>query len=83
MKRIMETLTIFVILLTTQLTGAAEKIEVFTTVRYDQYIIYESLALFWVGIAGLLIIIRMKLKEIERVQKLRLDATEENVPSLE
>jgi len=83
MKRIMETLTIFVILLTTQLTGAAEKIEVFTTVRYDQYIIYESLALFWVGIAGLLVIIRMKLKEIERVQKLRLDATEENVPSLE
>ncbi len=81
MKRFMETLIVVVILSLSLPVGAEEKIEVFTTVRYDQYIIYESLAMFWVGIAGLLVIIRMKLKEIERVQKLSPD--EPNIPSLE
>ncbi|MDZ4165633.1 MAG: hypothetical protein U1C55_10960 [Smithellaceae bacterium] len=68
---------------TASLAWADGKVEVFTTVRYDQFIIYQSLAFFWVGIAGLLVIIRMKLKEIERIQKLGLDKKEEDAPFLE
>lgn len=65
------------------LAWAEGKVEVFTTVRYDQFIIYQSLAFFWVGIVGLLVIIRMKLQEIERVQKLGLDRKEADAPVLE
>lgn len=65
------------------LAWAEGKVEVFTSVRYDQFIIYQSLAFFWVGIVGLLVIIRMKLREIERVQKLGLDKKDENAPLLE
>ncbi len=55
-------------------------IEVFPSTPYYQYIVYENLVIFWAAIIGLLIIIRMKLKEIERVQKLGLE-DEENMAS--
>ncbi len=61
----------------------AEKIAVFPTAPYYQYIVYESLAVFWVAILGLLIIIRMKLREIERIQELGVDRKDENAPLLQ
>lgn len=61
----------------------AEKIAVFPTALYYQYIVYESLAVFWIAILGLLIIIRMKLREIERTQRLGVDRKDENAPLLQ
>jgi hypothetical protein len=61
----------------------AEKIAVFPTVPYDGYIIYQSLAIFWLFIIGLLVILRMKLREIERTQALGLDEEDTNAPLLE
>lgn len=49
----------------------------------DQFIIYENLVLFWIGIVGLIVIFRMKLKEIERIQALGLDKEEKDAPTLE
>jgi hypothetical protein len=40
---------------------------------YDGFISFETLIIFWVGIIGLLILIRMKLKEVERTRKMNLD----------
>jgi hypothetical protein len=62
---------------------APAKIEVFPSVPYYAFIIYENLAVFWVGILGLLVIIRMKLREIERTQKLGIDTQDENAPLLQ
>ena len=61
----------------------AEKISVFPTAPYYQYIVYESLAVFWVAILGLLVIIRMKLREIERTQELGVDREDRDAPLLE
>ncbi len=55
---------------------AKKAIEVFPSTPFYQYLIYENLVIFWIFIIGLLIVIRMKLKEIERVQKLGLDKDE-------
>ncbi len=54
--------------------GEAKKsIPVFPETPFYQYIIYENLAIFWLAIIVLLVIIRMKLREIERVQKMGLE----------
>jgi len=60
-----------------------ENIEVFPSAPYDRYIIYEMLALFWAGIIGLIVIIRMKLKEIKRIQAMGLDKAEKEIPLLD
>lgn len=44
---------------------------------------YENLALFWIGIIGLVVIIRMKLKEIERIQLLGINEEEKDPPVLD
>jgi hypothetical protein len=65
---------------------AAEKIAriaVFPTAPYYMYIIYESLAVFWVAILGLIVIIRMKLREIERIQALGADKEDQDAPLLD
>ena len=62
---------------------AAEQITVFPTTPYDGYIIYESLAIFWIMLIGLIVIIRMKLREIERTQSMGADREESNAPLLE
>jgi hypothetical protein len=65
---------------------AAEKIArvaVFPTAPYYMYIIYESLAVFWVAILGLIVIIRMKLREIERIQALGVGKEDQDAPLLE
>ena len=80
-NHIMYTL-IFFFLNVTCLT-AQEKIEVFPPVPYDRFIIFETLAVFWIAIIGLIIIIRMKLKEIERTQKIGIDREEKDIPLLD
>lgn len=51
-------------------------------VLYDRLIVYETLALFWIGILGLVVIIKMKLKEIERAQEMGIDEEGEEIPLL-
>jgi hypothetical protein len=62
---------------------AAEKIAVLPEAPYYLYIVYESLAVFWVGILGLLVIIRMKLREIERIQALGVAEEDRDAPLLQ
>ncbi len=59
---------------TTALFAGQQTVEVFPSSLYDQYIIYETLVLFWIGIIGLIVIIKMKLKEIERIQRMCIDS---------
>jgi len=62
---------------------AAEKIVVFPSTPYEGYIIYESLVVFWLFIISLLVVIRMKLREIERIQALGLEKEDQDAPLLE
>jgi len=62
---------------------AEEKIDVFPSTPYDQFIIYQALILFWIGIIGLIVILKMKLKEIERIQSMGIDKEEKDVPFLD
>lgn len=62
---------------------AAEKIPVFPDTPYDGFIIHESLVIFWIAILGILVIIRMKIKEIERTQEMGADREDSNAPLLE
>jgi len=55
---------------------AKKAIEVFPSTPYYQFIIFENLAIFWIAIIGLIVILRMKLREIEQRQKLGLDREE-------
>jgi hypothetical protein len=59
------------------------KIAVFPTAPYYIYIVYESLVVFWVAILGLLVILRMKLREIERIQALGVEKEDQDSPLLE
>ena len=78
---------IFLILLNLALcslvSAAQEKIALTPSAPYDRFIIFETLALFWIGIIGLIIIIRMKLREIERTQRMGLDKEEKDAPLLD
>jgi hypothetical protein len=60
-----------------------EKIEVFPGTYYDRLIIFETLGVFWIGIIGLIVIIRMKLKEIGKVRQMGIDTEEKDVPFLD
>jgi TRAP-type C4-dicarboxylate transport system permease small subunit len=81
MKR---TLFIFILFFLSALSlYAQEKVEVFPTTPYDRFIIYETLAIFWLGIVGLVIIIKIKLREIERIQKMGIDGKEKEIPLLD
>lgn len=62
---------------------AADKIAVFPSTPFEGYIIYESLAVFWLFIISLLVIIRMKLREIERIQALGVEEEDRDAPLLE
>lgn len=65
------------------LWAAQENINLLPPASYDRFIVYENLALFWISIIGLIIIIRMKLKEIKRAQTLGLDKEQKDTPVLE
>jgi len=62
---------------------AADKIAVSPTAPYYSFIIYESLAIFWIAILCLIVIIRMKLREIERVQAMDVDKEDKDAPLLQ
>jgi hypothetical protein len=65
------------------LARAEEPIAVFPTTSVDVYAIYISLAIFWIAIISLIVIIKMKLQEIERTQRLGIDKEESGAPLLE
>ncbi len=81
-KQIISTL-LFLLLTASPLFGAETEVEVFPAAPYSRFIIYESLAVLWLFIISLIVIIRMKLREIERTQKLGINRKEDKVPSLE
>ena len=60
-----------------------DKIDVFPAVPYDRFIVYQNLIIFWAGIIGLIVIIKMKIREIERTQKLGIDKEEKDIPVLD
>lgn len=68
-------LAVFMVLLAAPLWAeeAKKAIEVFPSTPYYQFIIFENLAIFWIAIIGLIVILRMKLKEIEQRQRMGLD----------
>ncbi len=79
-KILFAALTIFVF---NYSTFAEEKIPVFPTGPVEVYTIYTSLAVFWLAIIGLIVVIKMKLNEIERIQKLGIDKEDIHAPLLE
>lgn len=73
-----------VIMLSTAISlWAEENIEVFPSAPYDRFIIYQSLVFFWIGIIGLIVIIRMRLRELERIQDMDIDREEKDIPLLD
>jgi hypothetical protein len=80
-KRVMFTFILFLVKVAA--LYAQDKIEIFPAVPFDRFIIYETLALFWLGIIGLVVIIKMKLREIERIQKMGIDREEKDIPLLD
>ena len=79
-------LAVSFLLMDTATSSAADKVEkiaIFPATPYEGYIVYESLAVFWLFIVSLLVIIRMKLREIERVQALGADQEDHDAPLLE
>jgi hypothetical protein len=82
MKKITVALISMIILAAAEL-WAEDAIELSPSGSYDRYTIYENLALFWIGIIGLIVIIKIKLKEIERTQSLGIDEEREDVPLLD
>jgi hypothetical protein len=75
-------LPVFILIHTTPV-WSQDKVEVFPAAPYDRFIIYETLAVFWIAIIGLIIIIIMKLREIERIQKMGIDKEEKDIPTLD
>ena len=72
-----------VYLFATGVLWAGETVAVGPTAPYERFIVFQTLAIFWAGIIGLVIIIRMKLKEIERTRRMGLDKEENNIPVLD
>jgi hypothetical protein len=62
---------------------AEEKIALIPPSAYDRAAIYLNLALFWVGIIVLIVLIRLKLHEIERVQAMDAGRDDEHIPMLD
>jgi hypothetical protein len=61
---------------------AGQRIEISPPTPYARCIVYETLGCFWIGIIGLIVIIRMKLRDIERSRKMGLDKEEKDAPLL-
>jgi hypothetical protein len=62
---------------------AKVKIDVFPPTGYDRATVYLNLGMFWAGIIGLVILLRLKLRELERVQKMEREEAEKAAPLLE
>jgi hypothetical protein len=65
------------------LAFAEKNILVFPNNSVEVYTIYTSLAVFWFAIIGLIVVVKMKLNEIERIQKLGIDKEDPHSPLLE
>jgi hypothetical protein len=75
--------TIASILLQAASLKAETKIDVFPPTGYERATVYLSLAMFWAGIIGLVILLRLKLRETERVQKMEREEAEKASQFLE
>jgi hypothetical protein len=75
--------TALTIFLFSFLAFAEENIPVFPNEPVEAYTIYTSLAVFWFAILGLIVVIKMKLNEIERIQKLGIDKEDPHTHLLE
>jgi hypothetical protein len=73
---------ILFVLFSATMLWAKEQIAVSPTNLIDRVHVYQNLALFWAAIIGLIIIIKLKLKEIERVQKMGIDKEDKDAPIL-
>ncbi|MGA3175650.1 MAG: hypothetical protein ABSE25_14675 [Syntrophorhabdales bacterium] len=62
---------------------AALKIDLLPPSGYDRSAIYLNLALFWIAIIVLIVLIRLKLHEVERVQTMEAREKEEKIPMLD
>ena len=62
---------------------AETKIEVLPPTAYDRATIYLNLAVVWAGIIGLVILLKLKLRELERTQKMEREESEKSAPLLE
>ena len=82
MKRIFAALA-GVFICVSGLFAQQDQIDVFPAVPYDRFIVYQNLLIFWAGIIGLIVIIKMKLHEIERTQKMGIDKEEKDIPILD
>jgi hypothetical protein len=74
---------VLLMLSATETPWALDAIEVSPSASYDRFIIFQTLAIFWIGIIGCLMLIKMKLKEIERTQKMGIDKKEKTIPLLD
>ena len=81
MKKLILSLTLLFV--NTSILFAEEKIDLIPPSGYDRAGIYLNLALFWIGIIVLIVLMKMKLREIERVQALETQEDEEKLPLLE
>jgi hypothetical protein len=85
--RISKRINIFVLLVLilahTAPLWSQEKVTVFPAASYDIFIIYQTLAIFWIAIIGLIVIIKIKLREIERIQKMGIYKEEKDIPTLD
>ena len=81
MKRMLYCMTL--ILAQTASVLAETKIDVFPPTPYDQATVYINLGFFWAGIIGLVILLCMKLRELERTQKMEREQSEKDAPLLE
>jgi hypothetical protein len=62
---------------------AETKIDVFPPTACDQATVYLNLGFFWTGIIGLVILLKLKLRELERTQKMEREEGEKSAPLLE
>jgi hypothetical protein len=60
-----------------------DRVEVSPVVPYDRFITYETLTVLWIAIIGLIIIIKMKLRELERIQQMGIYKEEKDIPALD
>jgi hypothetical protein len=81
MKRLLSLMATF--LFTTAGPAAAEEISLLPPSAYDRSAIYLDLALFWIATIVLIVLIRLKLREIERVQSMERKENGETAPLLD
>jgi hypothetical protein len=80
MKKII--FTVLFVLFDAAALWATEPFAVSPTSLLDRVHMYQNLALFWVAIIGLIIIVKLKLKEIERIQKMGIDKDDKDASIL-